>query len=74
MVTRLAVQGCAVPGLGMDQAVFAVVGKALQGAIGAASFAEVAQGVVAEVIYWVFKLVNYSMRKLGETHTTHNPY
>ena len=32
VVTRLAVQGCAVPGLGMDQAVFTVVGKALQGA------------------------------------------
>lgn len=33
VVARFAVQGCAVPGLGTDQAVFAVVGKALQGIV-----------------------------------------
>ena len=33
VVARFAVQGCAVPGLGMDQALFAVVGNALQGTV-----------------------------------------
>jgi len=48
VVTGFAVQGRAVPGPGLDQAVFAVVGKALQGATGAASFAEVAPVVVGK--------------------------
>ena len=48
MVTRLAVQGYAVPSLGMDQAVFTVVGKALHCAMGAAFFAEIAPVVVDE--------------------------
>ena len=48
VVTRLAVQGCAVPGLGMDQAVFTVVGKALHCAMGAAFFAEIAPVVIDE--------------------------
>lgn len=48
VVTRFAVQGCAVPGLGVDQAVFAIVGEALHCAIGAALFAEVAPVVVGK--------------------------
>ena len=48
VVTRFAVQGCAVPGLGMDLAVFAVVGKALHCAMGAAFFAEIAPVVIDE--------------------------
>ena len=48
VVTRFAVQGCAVPGLGMDQAAFAIVGEALHCAVGAALFAEVAPVVVGK--------------------------
>ena len=38
VVTRLTVQGCAVPGLGVDHAVFSIVNKALCHAVGAAFF------------------------------------
>ena len=48
VVTRLAVQGYAVPSLGMDQAVFTVVDKALHCAMGAAFFAEIAPAVIDE--------------------------
>ena len=48
VVVGLVVQGCAVPGLRLDQAVFTVVGKALHPFADPAFFAEVAPGVVGE--------------------------